>query len=115
MIFCNRDGTHGCIKILYPGSRVACNSPFVFVDIGLGKAMSDGVDVRGYLHWSLTDNYEWASGFRMRFGLLHVDYSTKKQYWRPSAYVYREIALNKSIPDELMHLNTIPPVRLLRR
>ncbi len=79
------------------------------------RALSDGVDVRGYLHWSLTDNYEWASGFRMRFGLLHVDYSTKKQYWRPSAYVYREIALNKSIPDELMHLNVIPPVRPLRK
>ncbi len=45
MIFCNRDGTHGCVKILYPSSRVACNSPFVFVDIGLGVAMGDGVDV----------------------------------------------------------------------
>ncbi|GAB6944245.1 beta-galactosidase BgaS [Vulcanisaeta sp. JCM 14467] len=79
------------------------------------RALSDGVDVRGYLHWSLTDNYEWASGFSMRFGLLYVDYTTKKQYWRPSAYIYREIALNKAIPDELMHLNTVPPVRPLRK
>ncbi len=79
------------------------------------RALSDGVDVRGYLHWSLTDNYEWASGFSMRFGLLYVDYTTKRQYWRPSAYIYREIALNKAIPDELMHLNTIPPVRSLRK
>ncbi|WP_243679177.1 family 1 glycosylhydrolase, partial [Vulcanisaeta distributa] len=68
-----------------------------------------------YLHWSLTDNYEWASGFSMRFGLLYVDYITKKQYWRPSAYIYREIAINKAIPDEIMHLNTIPPIRQLRR
>ncbi|WP_188602641.1 beta-galactosidase BgaS [Vulcanisaeta souniana] len=79
------------------------------------RALSDGVDVRGYLHWSLTDNYEWASGFSMRFGLLYVDYVTKKQYWRPSAYIYREIAINKAIPDELMHLNAIPPVKPLRR
>ena len=79
------------------------------------RALSDGADVRGYLHWSLTDNYEWASGFSMRFGLLYVDYTTKRQYWRPSAYIYREVALNKAIPDELMHLNTVPPVRPLRK
>ncbi len=53
MIFCNRDGTHGCMKILYPSSRVACNSPFVFVDIGLGVAMGDGVDVVDYLNYVL--------------------------------------------------------------
>ncbi len=51
----------------------------------------------------------------MRFGLLYVDYATKKQYWRPSAYIYREIAINKAIPDEITHLNTIPPIRQLRR
>ncbi|MEM3204562.1 MAG: family 1 glycosylhydrolase, partial [Saccharolobus sp.] len=74
----------------------------------------DGVDVRGYLHWSLADNYEWASGFWPRFGLLKVDYNTKKQYWRPSAFIYREIAKNNSITDEIEHLNTIPPIRPLR-
>ena len=79
------------------------------------RAIQDGANVKGYLHWSLTDNYEWASGFSMRFGLLHVDYTTKKQYWRPSAYVYREIAKSKSIPEEIMHLNSIPPIKPLRR
>jgi len=68
------------------------------------RAVSDGIDVRGYLHWALVDNYEWAQGFRMRFGLLHVDFETKKRYARPSAYVFREIAKNKEIPDELEHL-----------
>jgi len=53
MIFCNRDGTHGCVKILYPSSRVAYNSPFIFVDIGLGKAMGDGVDLVDCLNYVL--------------------------------------------------------------
>lgn len=40
------------------------------------RARRDGVDVRGYYHWSLFDNFEWAEGFRPRFGLYFVDYST---------------------------------------
>jgi beta-glucosidase len=38
------------------------------------KAKSDGYDVRGYFVWSLTDNFEWAEGYRPRFGLVHIDY-----------------------------------------
>nr|3APG_A Chain A, Beta-glucosidase [Pyrococcus furiosus]3APG_B Chain B, Beta-glucosidase [Pyrococcus furiosus]3APG_C Chain C, Beta-glucosidase [Pyrococcus furiosus]3APG_D Chain D, Beta-glucosidase [Pyrococcus furiosus] len=68
------------------------------------NAMKEGADVRGYLHWSLTDNYEWAQGFRMRFGLVYVDFETKKRYLRPSALVFREIATQKEIPEELAHL-----------
>ncbi len=71
------------------------------------NAIKEGVDVKGYLHWSLTDNYEWASGFKMRFGLVYVDYETKKRYLRPSALVFREIAINKAIPEELQHLSKI--------
>lgn len=68
------------------------------------RAMEKGADVRGYLHWSLTDNYEWAQGFRMRFGLVMVDFETKRRYIRPSALVFREIATRKEIPEELSHL-----------
>jgi len=53
MIFCNRDNTHGCVKILYPSSKVAYNSPFIFVDIGLSKALGDGVDLVDYLNYVL--------------------------------------------------------------
>ena len=76
----------------------------------VARALSDGVDVRAYMHWSLTDNYEWASGFSMRFGLLKVDYRTKRLYWRPSALVYREIARSSGVPSHLEHLNSIPPL-----
>ncbi len=55
------------------------------------KARREGVDVRGYFYWSLLDNYEWALGFDKRFGLVEIDYSTKKRTVRPSAYVYKEI------------------------
>lgn len=78
------------------------------------RALNNGVDVRGYLHWSLTDNYEWALGFSKKFGLLKVDYATKRLYWRPSAFIYREIAHNNGIIDEIEHLNTTPPIKPLR-
>lgn len=74
----------------------------------LHRALQDGVDIRGYLHWSLTDNYEWASGFSKKFGLIYVDLATKRHYWRPSAYVYREIARANGIFEELEFLERIP-------
>jgi len=49
------------------------------------------IDLRGYLHWSLTDNYEWAKGFGMKFGLCAVDLKTKKRTPRKSAETYRKI------------------------
>jgi len=61
------------------------------------RAIQDGVDVRGYLHWSLMDNFEWDSGFWPRFGLIEIDRKTLKRTPRPSAYVYRDICLKNSI------------------
>lgn len=65
------------------------------------KAIKDGIDVRGYLHWSLLDNYEWSSGFGLKFGLLGVDLKTKKIQMRPSALVFKYIAQNRGIPEDL--------------
>ncbi len=55
------------------------------------RAMRDGYDVRGYLHWSLLDNFEWEEGYGSRFGLVEVDYNTQKRTPRPSAWVYKKI------------------------
>jgi len=55
------------------------------------KVQQEGVDVRGYLHWSLLDNFEWDHGFKPRFGLVAVDYETQERKPRPSAYVYKAI------------------------
>ena len=61
----------------------------------------DKVKVHGYLHWALTDNYEWAAGYKMRFGLIEVNLETKKRKLRESAYIFKEIAENNGITDEL--------------
>jgi beta-glucosidase len=51
----------------------------------VARAIDDGAPVIGYLYWSLLDNYEWADGFRPRFGLLGVDYDTQSRSVRTSA------------------------------
>lgn len=56
----------------------------------LSKAMSEGVDVRGYFYWSLMDNFEWAKGYSMRFGLIHIDYQTQQRTLKDSALWYRD-------------------------
>jgi beta-glucosidase len=54
-------------------------------------ARSAGLDLRGYFHWSLLDNFEWLEGFAPRFGLFEVDYATFARRRRPSADVFAEL------------------------
>jgi beta-galactosidase len=58
------------------------------------------LDVRGYFHWALTDNYEWASGYKMRFGLYAVDFSTnnKTRIPRKSSELFKRIIETKEVP-----------------
>jgi beta-glucosidase len=53
------------------------------------RAIADGVDLRGYYVWSLMDNFEWAFGYRPRFGLVHVDYATQARTLKRSALAYQ--------------------------
>ena len=55
------------------------------------KAIKQGIDVKGYFHWSLLDNFEWDKGFKPRFGLIEIDYKTLKRKPRPSSKVYAKI------------------------
>lgn len=55
------------------------------------SAIGAGVDVRGYLHWSLLDNFEWDKGFWPRFGIIEVDYQTLSRNTRESAEAYRNL------------------------
>ncbi|MBL6743492.1 MAG: family 1 glycosylhydrolase [Candidatus Poseidonia sp.] len=57
----------------------------------LSQAIKDGYNVRSYHHWSLMDNFEWAEGYSMRFGLYHVDFETQERTLRASGEVYKEI------------------------
>lgn len=63
----------------------------------LKTEMDLGVEVLGYLHWSLLDNYEWFSGFGPRFGLVEVDHRTQRRRIKPSGLVLGEIARNNSL------------------
>ena len=61
------------------------------------QAIQDGVPVKGYCHWSLYDNFEWAEGFAPRFGLFNIDYQTLKRTPRESALLYHDIIFKNSI------------------
>lgn len=75
---------------------------FIFETLkSLHQAIQEGVDVRGYMHWSLLDNFEWAFGYWPRFGLVDIDYVTCKRKIRQSAYFYRDICLSNSISDKI--------------
>ncbi len=64
----------------------------------LSRALREGVNVIGYLYWSLLDNYEWAEGFGPRFGLIEVDYPTQKRIIRPSARFFADICKSGQLP-----------------
>jgi beta-glucosidase len=59
---------------------------------GVRLAIQDGVDVRGYFHWTNMDNFEWARGYQAHFGLIAVDRNTLERTVRPSGRLYARIA-----------------------
>ena len=68
------------------------------------RAIQEGVDVRGYFHWTLVDNFEWADGWGLRFGLVALNPETQERTPRPSARLYARICRHNGIPEELLSL-----------
>ncbi|MEH7117790.1 family 1 glycosylhydrolase [Neobacillus vireti] len=65
---------------------------------GVQACLNEGIDVRGYLHWTTFDNYEWQSGYSMRFGLIEVDRSTQERIVKDSArYLGSMAKVNKLV------------------
>ncbi len=69
----------------------------------VARAIAQGIDVRGYYHWSLLDNFEWAEGYAPRFGLVAVDFATQRRTPRASAEVYARIARSRAIDEPTWH------------
>ena len=64
---------------------------------GVKRCIDDGIDVRGYIHWSLLDNFEWIFGYTPKFGLIAVDRETQKRTVKPSAVLLGKIAKANSL------------------
>ena len=72
----------------------------------LRRAVSEGVPVEGYFHWSVMDNFEWALGYSKRFGLIYVDYETQERIPKDSYRWYAEVVKSRgaSLPETLAPL-----------
>lgn len=64
----------------------------------LERAVAHDVDVRGYFQWSIMDNFEWAEGYKMRFGLVHVDYESLQRTPKASYDWYRDLIARGGVP-----------------
>jgi len=87
------------------GDSTDAQRPFYLLEHvrAMGLAVAEGIDIRGYLHWSLTDNFEWSYGYGQRFGLYAVDFgdAALPRTERPSAGVYRSICAANGIDQAL--------------
>ncbi|MBB5325736.1 beta-glucosidase [Anoxybacillus tepidamans] len=61
----------------------------------LSRAIQSGVNIKGYLTWSLLDNFEWAEGYSKRFGIVYVNYRTLERIKKDSFYWYKKTIANK--------------------
>ena len=70
--------------------KILADAPVSFMAYDLLE--QDGADVRGYFHWTNTDNFEWARGYAAHFGLIGVDRKTLERTVKPSGRLYARIA-----------------------
>ena len=76
----------------------------------LHALIAEGYDIRGYFHWTLTDNFEWNEGWKLRFGLFALDPNTQQRTMRNSARLYSEIVRSNGLSRELAETyKSLPP------
>ena len=64
------------------------------------QAMQQGVRIGGYMVWSFLDNFEWASGYEKRFGIVHVDYATQQRTLKDSALWYQQFLSDQNLSNQ---------------
>ncbi len=84
---CNRDWVSQDGKVHDP-QRIEFLSQYMKQ---LEVAIDDGVDIRGYFHWGVMDDFEWPNGYTQRFGLIYVDFETQQRILKDSAYFYKDV------------------------
>jgi beta-glucosidase len=89
--------------------------PWLLVNVvkELQALIVEGHDIRGYFHWTLTDNFEWTEGWNLRFGLVQLDPKTQVRTIRPSGHLYKEITQNNGLTPELLRRHALPPGKVI--
>jgi beta-glucosidase len=104
--FVNLDGR------VHDASRIDFMTKYL---IQLRRALADGIDVRGYFYWSAMDNFEWQDGYKHRFGLIYVDYTSQHRTLKDSALWYRDvIASNGGDLDKFISESDTPTPYLVK-
>jgi len=88
------------------GWRVADHdrASYISAHIGaVGEALRQGVPMAGYMVWSLLDNFEWASGYAKRFGIVHVNYETQRRTPKDSAHWYHTFLQRQRVRRDEAH------------
>ncbi|WP_099331971.1 glycoside hydrolase family 1 protein [Actinomyces minihominis] len=94
-----------------PGAAVLDPERTAYLESHLGAvldALDRGVNINGFMYWSLMDNYEWAWGYNKRFGLVYVDYETQRRIIKQSGRAYAKIIAARA-------LDMVPQAGLLIR
>lgn len=83
-----------CHDIVSSDGRVHDPNRITFLDSYIGamqRAYDEGANVAGYFLWTFLDNFEWAEGYKQRFGIIHVDFESQRRIVKDSAYWYQKI------------------------
>ena len=77
----------------------------------LHKGLQDGLDIRGYFYWTLMDNFEWAEGYKMKFGLYEVDFETQERTLRESSNLFAKMVKKPGVDSRgyIVNIGDIAP------
>jgi beta-glucosidase len=96
-IYITENGTPNCNEKIAADGKIHDQERIKYLEGFLdwiNKAISEGIDVRGYYAWSLLDNWEWHAGYTYRYGLVHNNFATQERIPKDSFWWYRDLIAN---------------------